>query len=314
MLKFWVLCILLFLSRYNSTPEKSGYLIINCQDGLSNRLRLLAGYMHVLDSIPAYTHLIMVWDINPACPGHFLQLFEPIHNVTFITSDEIHLFAPYALHIFPPSYKNFLEILQYFHLHTSYNSPLHWHTIRKNMYSRYIPVPSVISAVGDFVYKYEICTSAGMHIRHTDLDIMLKHQRMKQNLSRRIDENDYDFDIFVESLNSQTNVFLMTDNADTQRRYMRKYGSKIIVYANLSDDFVDPMSRSSNAIVLTSAHTQSSPHQRHTTIFHTIVDVLIAAHCYTFKSTRSSSLSELVHLMNMTVAREYIPCNGENMN
>eukprot|EP01032_Pedospumella_encystans_P015570 gene15570-17798_t len=63
-----------------------GYIVAESTTGLSNRLRVLAAYMWVAEYKFVGAHVAFIWDKTSACPGHFLQIFEPIPNVIFATN------------------------------------------------------------------------------------------------------------------------------------------------------------------------------------------------------------------------------------
>jgi len=63
-----------------------GYIVAESDTGLGNRLRVLAAYMHVGAARYEGAHLVFVWDVTPACPAHFLEIFQPIQNVIFATN------------------------------------------------------------------------------------------------------------------------------------------------------------------------------------------------------------------------------------
>ena len=70
------------LTCFNSNSSSGGYIIAGCDGGLANRLRVLAAYIHIA-KYNYKSELMFIWDVNSACPGHFLQIFEPIEGVIF---------------------------------------------------------------------------------------------------------------------------------------------------------------------------------------------------------------------------------------
>jgi hypothetical protein len=67
-------------------------------------------------------------------------------------------------------------------------------------------------------------------------------------------------------------------------------------------------SSSSATMSLPSKHSSTQPHHRQTSLQHSLMDVLIAAHAAVFMGTVSSTFSELVHLFNVTSALVDVPC------
>lgn len=191
-----------------------GYIMIESQDGLSNRLRLLAGYMYINKVFDNISHVVMIWDVNEACPGHFLELFHPINGVSFISRLDIPLFAANAMAIYPPSYQNFLEVLRHHYLPIWQNPPA-WHEARKEMYMHFRALPHVNAHIAEFVERNHICNNAAIHVRHTDLDTAMHAGQDVGTVRTIIDKG---FDDFISSLPPDMMVFLMTDNVVTQNR------------------------------------------------------------------------------------------------
>jgi len=77
------------------------YILIECDAGLSNRLRVLAAYMHIAKELYNNSDVVMIWDTNESCNGHFLQAFEPIPRITFTTSYSRNVFEEHALKTYP---------------------------------------------------------------------------------------------------------------------------------------------------------------------------------------------------------------------
>jgi hypothetical protein len=60
--------------------------VLMLRGGLANRLRTVLGFRLVASLCDA--ELLVCWKPSPACPGHFLDVFEPIAGVSFIDEDE----------------------------------------------------------------------------------------------------------------------------------------------------------------------------------------------------------------------------------
>ena len=247
------------------------------RDGLANRLRLLAAYMVVSEVVYNTSHIVMVWEVNEACNGHFLEIFQPLENVVFVTANQRQMFERNAIAQFGPSYAGFLEVLRRFELDTT---PDHWHMLRREKYRSYHPVTAVLREVNQFVFRHNICKCIGVHARHTDLDKLNLHNHSNAH-------NDLSHFEFIDSFTSNQCVYLMTDNPTTQLMFHKRYGHRLLVYETIRDN---------------SAHV--GPHHRYTTLFHTVVDVLISAFSFSFHGSMGSSLSELVHLFNITFVNE----------
>jgi hypothetical protein len=148
-----------------------GYIIAESDGGLSNRLRVLAAYMWVAKARYNNSHLVFIWDVNDACPGHFLQVFEPIPTVVFATNSSRYVLDKNAKQNYENSLAVFTWTLQMNDIPKNRFGFPTWGQIEYNMYSRFIPTNVIMVAVEDFVYKHNICNSSAMHIRVTDLAV-----------------------------------------------------------------------------------------------------------------------------------------------
>ena len=127
-----------------------------------------------------------------------------------------------------------------------------------------------------FVEKYNVCKAASMHLRLTDLEEEIKAKK-KQHRGINVEA-------YMNFVESHEKVFLLTDNPDTQREFLDKFPSKILVY---------------NRIESVGSDTSTRPKDfRYTSLEHTIIDVLIAAHSKQFKPSLYSSLSDLVKIFH----------------
>jgi hypothetical protein len=241
--------------------------------------------MVVAEEIYNTSNVVMVWELNEDCVGHYLEIFRPLQNVTFISFSQQTLFIDNAVAHFGPSYASFPEILQRFKMEIS---PPVWHKLRRDKYSLFIPVPFVLHEVFQFVKNKRVCECVGVHVRHTDLET--RYRVTNPNHSSNVPFFD-----FIDTHPEDQCVYLMTDNPISQRVFQRRYGSRLLVYDTVRD---------------TSVHHEAN--HRFTSLFHTIVDVLITAYTQDFMGTVGSSLSELVTLMNVTFVTHsnfYTSCN-----
>lgn len=256
-----------------------------------------------------------IWDVNDACPGHFLELFEPIENVIFIQNSSRCAFEMHAKVIY-----NINNAVLHWTLETNgvpknrWGQPT-WHEIEVKGYSLIIPKRSIMIKVEEFVKKYDICNSSSMHIRATDLAKRLAASRKHLNIGS--------YENFVRYQQDNKAVFLMTDSPEVQSNFINQFGaSKVLTYhkiPGLNDQFKvsdykkDPALYNSPEFGKKDASNISSvdsdmkhitvqaaigsvlpEDHRFTTLEHTLIDVLIAAHSREFKPALFSSLSDLV--------------------
>ena len=308
-----------------------GYIIAESDGGLSNRLRVLAAYMHIAESKYDGAHLVFIWDANHACPGHFLQIFQPISNVVFATNSSRYVLDKRAKIV----YENSLAVFTWTMAMNDIpkNNP-RWSTIEYNMYSRYSANREVMNKVTAFVQAHNVCSISAMHLRTTDLSVHLARKNKAVNIDS--------YFAFVESRPVDEPVFLLTDNPDSQKLFLDKYGpKKILVYSvipsaeqqrpfitvdnsNSSDVIAGPnravvehnqTSKGLRGGVLAdssrSKHLDSSRNvkkltedHRYTSLEDALIDVLIAAHAKTFKPAMYSSMSDLVKLFSSIGKRD----------
>ena len=173
-----------------------------------------------------------------------------------------------------------------------------WSQIEYNMYSRYIPNREVMNKVEKYVKMNNMCNASAMHVRITDLAIHLQRKRKHISLESYFN--------YVESREIDEPVYLLTDNPETQKLFLDKYGDKkILVYERIIDSksqvpvlFIHS-SNSHSRMKGTMKNISLPEDHRFTSLEHTVIDVLIAAHSKHFKSSGFSSLSELVKMFSL---------------
>jgi hypothetical protein len=250
-----------------------GYIVAESDAGLSNRLRVLAAYMYVGESRFEGAHLVFIWDVNSACPGHFLEIFQPIPNVMFATNSSRYTVDKHSKINYENSWAVLHWTLQMNNIPKSKFGQPSWGQIEHNMYRKFVPTPRIAAKVKEFVQKHNVCNIASMHLRLTDLEDQIKQSKKAH---RGINVEAY-FS-FVES---HEKVYLLTDNPGTQKLFLDKFPDKILVYNRIDE----------------SKNKESSGKPvdfRYTSLEHTLIDVLIAAHSKNFKPSLYSSLSDLV--------------------
>jgi len=284
-----------------------GYILAESDGGLSNRLRVLAAYMYIAEAKFNGAHLAFVWDVNSACPGHFLEVFQPVQTVIFATNMSRYVLDKHAKIV----YENSMAVIPW--IFTMNNIPKNrfgqpsWGQIERNMYSRYWPSVRIMRVVTEFVERHNLCSGSAMHLRLTDMTTHLTKRKKYVNLNSYYD--------FVESRPAGEPIFLLTDNPESQKLFLDKFGEKrIIVYQRiapaseqinlLSNAGVGPSVRFTGGVTnikqMDVAPSALNPNgtlpgdHRFTTLEHALIDILVAAHSKTFKAAAFSSLSDLV--------------------
>ena len=157
--------------------------------GLSNYLRVIFSYYEYAESINS--ELNVIWIKTSACPGHFLDYFEPVKNINFINTHKPHIKVDYkgcGIHInFKPKYDK-LKLKPY---------------LKKIVFDKL-----------DILNKNYIA----VHIRRTDHISLAK----KNNCYT----DDGEFINFIDK--SYKDIYIATDNEITYNKFKTKYTDRII--------------------------------------------------------------------------------------
>eukprot|EP01041_Mallomonas_annulata_P007721 gene7721-15800_t len=244
------------------------FIIIESGAGLSNRLRTLATYLFLAKYYYNVSHIVMEWNKNLQCTGHFLEGFEPISNITFISHESREIFQPIAKHSLQNTNQPPIILLKSHGF--PYSIPIR-NSILYTSYSYILKPTSTIRKIFmDYILNHDICHSTAIHVRRTEY--------FENPSSLRNQTTDDDFFKFIDSLPQEEKIYLLTDNLKTQQLYTKLYpANKIIFYKQMNKG---------NENIL-----------RSSTFLHTVIDIWIAAHSQRFKGTTQSSLSDLVTYM-----------------
>ncbi len=209
-----------------------GYLVAESTTGLSNRLRVLAAYMWVAEYKFVGAHVAFIWDKTSACPGHFLQIFEPIPKVIFATNASRYVLDKHAKIVYEDSNAVFNWIMQMNNIPKNRFGVPSWSQAERKMYSRYFPNREVMMKANHFIEKHNICNSSAMHLRTTDLDRVMGERKRT---------NFHSYFKFVESRPADEKVFMLTDDPKTQRIFLKKYGpNKVVVFSEIAEAHEQP--------------------------------------------------------------------------
>lgn len=243
-------------------------------------------------------HLAFIWEINDACPGHYMELFEPIDKVIFATNSSRYVLDKHAKIVYENSLAVMTWTLQMNGVPKIRFGYPTWAQIEYAMYSKFIPTKEIMMRVDEYVNEHNVCNITSMHIRTTDLATHMARKRQHVNLQAYYDH--------VDSVPVNESVYLLTDNPTTQKLFLDKYGSnRILVYRNIVDQSQQhPIRYRHNGRHNQLMHSNSESNitlpddHRYTSLQHTIIDILIAAHSRDFKPAMYSSLSDLVKLFS----------------
>ncbi len=331
--------------RHDFNPNR--YIIAQSDGGLSNRLRALFAYRLLAYFLYHHARLIFVWDVNEACPGDFLEVFEPLPNVTFIHSNELNHYrnSPLALEIYPNDRRTFESILYDIDFNYLIEDRV-WGELRAELLRELKPVPSLQHEIDTFIIQHDICHQAAMHIRKTDLECILKpKQRMgidsffhfvdKQTSSHSLSHSEST----LRPRQVVMKVFLLTDSPETQQLFLQRYNNNYNNHTllkhgfNVNDRIVvfSEMTPSRNQLTnskydLFNNNTVYQCHKfpnlekegkkgpshmterRYSSLRHTVADIFIAAHAAKFKPTPFSSVGQLVIALKWIIRYSNCPC------
>lgn len=251
----------------------------------------MAAYMYIAEAKYNGAHLIFIWEKNEACPGHFLSVFEPLENVIFAKNESRYVLDKYSKINYENSNAVFSWIMKMNGIPKNRFGQPSWAQIEYAMYAKYFPTREIMFKALAFVQQHQMCNASAMHIRETDMAASLsKGGKKKASLAQ--------FAQFVESRPAAEPVFLLTDNPTTQQHFLTRYGPQKILVYGLLDAPINRLPLSvSNGSDLMVAGGNASDH-RFSTLEHTLLDVVIAAHAKVFRPSGFSSLSELVALLH----------------
>lgn len=187
-----VLCsLLLFIFLIRKKPYTA---IVT--SGLSNRLRTILPLHHLNNKINVW------WSKDRECNGHFLEAFQPIENINFIS----------FVNAIPPDFigqKTFDKII-------GHNDP----ELEKQCYSLLKLKPDIQDTVDTFIKDHNIINGIALHVRRTDF--------VKDVTKVGLYKEDSDYYKYIDSFPMNTPVFLATDNSKTQKQYMDRYPNIVV--------------------------------------------------------------------------------------
>lgn len=162
------------------------------ESGLCDRLRVIFSYQNPLRQ--SGQELVVCWQTNEACPGQFLDLFEPIPGITFTTdATGANYVGSRGVVANDPRMRYLLHDLR----------PLPYLQDR---------IAEVQSRLPD---RY-----AAVHVRRTD--------KLATDTAREL-TRDEEFFAFLDGHAGP--VFLACDNAATQHQFQQRYGDRLVTAA-----------------------------------------------------------------------------------
>jgi len=249
--------------------------------GISNKIKCILSVLRFCDHFSLKP--LLYWPDNIMCPTKFSDLFETkipqldeenfdkikktgdfsqcSSYADFINSNhEYSIFNTWRLMLFPEDIpKNFAEVLPD---ESGKNIDLEFERIPiklRKEYLRYIkklkPAKEVRRAVNPFSKKNNLINSIGVHIRRGDF---INYWDGRGKVSS--DEKFFEKMSEIIAKNRKTKFFLATDSKETQEKFIKKFGKRIVVYPNkdfqrnteksIKDAFVDMLLLSKTKYIL----------------------------------------------------------------
>ena len=213
--------------------------------GLCNRLRVVLSYKYEYPN----KKINVYWIVNTACPGFFLDYFEPIENFEFFKS-------------IPKDVKILKE-----HISCggskSYINSVNNEEIVKCIFSNLVLKQELHDKINKIIKNFYNDKFIACHVRRTDHSIAFKKES-------RLTKDETFFDFLTKN---NGNIYLATDNLETQKLFYEKFKDRITYIK-----FIKP-----------------SKNIRQTTIEDSIVDIYICAHANKFQGSFYSSYSGFIH-------------------
>lgn len=164
-------------------------LTIKPRGGLCNYLRCILSFYKYTKSINS--ELNVIWEKTEACPGFFLDYFEPLKGINFITG----------------------------HTQLTFDYSGSGHKMNYNPdYSELKLLPYMNEKIQERIQLLEN-NYISLHIRRTD------HTELAQEKNRFT--SDDDFMQFIDKQDKNKNIYIATDNKETYDIFKQKYTDRI---------------------------------------------------------------------------------------
>ncbi len=212
-------------------------IVIKTHGGLCNRLRCVFSFYQL--SLELKKKLYVIWTPQYDCPGFFLDYFYPIDNIEFVKKNV----RKYKI----TNKEDWCE---------------KYSPYKMFVYEKLKPLLHIQKII-DRNIKLLNNDYVAVHIRRTD--------HVRYNKKRRRYTTDEDFISFIEQ-NQNKNLYIATDNFNTQKQFYDRYKKNIKVL-----NFISPNGQ-----------------YRQTSLKIAIIDLYLCIHATIFKGSGYSSYSSLI--------------------
>ena len=233
-------------NELNNQNTKKETIVLKPKAGLSNRLRFLFSFIYKMKKENIQKNLIVIWENNANCNGYLDNIICPLDNCTILHNNN----------------KNFIINDSSCGPVTKYKSCNYLENLG------FKPLPILLEKIINIIKKLDNKYIA-VHIRRTDLTNHLKHMK---RMHRYTDDK-----LFIDFLNNNKdyNIYLATDNNDTQEYYLKLYKNRI-KYINII---------------------QKIKKHRQTSLEDALIDMFVCALANKFQGTDYSSFTDFINLI-----------------
>ena len=185
----YIICVIFIINiLYNTKENYSSNIMIKPLYGLCNKLQFTEKWINI--SRKRKRNLDVIWEVSDACPGFFLDYFQPINGVEFYHK-------------------------------TKYNKIIKrgWDRRKNPVYKEFKLLPYMQKKVNNNIRKLQ--KYIAIHVRRTD---MVNH--CKRNKWKIIPYIIYDK--FINKYKNY-NLYIATDNRETQNYFYKKYKNRVKV-------------------------------------------------------------------------------------
>jgi hypothetical protein len=247
---------------------------VYCPDGFANQLRLLlaGSFLRLSGSINSYTQ---EWVLNNHNNVNFLDYFIPLPKVTLGKLD-VEERDKITSTTFQMMIKTFTQNL--------YDYKTAFDIVIKYL----LPLPETDRKVAEFADCYDLSNTLGIHVRRSCKLALLNDAHNRQTgILTNLE--------ILRICERYKNIYLATDNRETQDFFKAALGDKLIYYQPIQEGCEKFVGEYDRNLV-----------ERFTTPLHTIMDFLILQRCGVFLGTNESFFSILIYYIRKCVNDFYL--------
>jgi hypothetical protein len=195
-----VFLIVFFRNKYYDLYVNEPYITVKAKSGLSNKIRVILSYLYRANKEDK--KLKVIWIVDDECPEEYSNLFEPIENMTVISTNTNYDYATWEPDNIEYINNNYLKLLK--------------------------PLPQIQTIIdsnkNELGNKYISC-----HVRRTDALSHFVHKiKFNKEYMNFIDSYD--------NHNPKMKIYLATDNKETQDKFLDKYGNRLLLKKIIPSD------------------------------------------------------------------------------